>query len=164
MASRYVVEHLNHLGIVAEVCRETGVAAWLDQQEPGNRQHVSVGTAADAAIPGERRDAGRLCRRQWPLQHGAHEDAEPGRGALGQSGARNVHRRRSSSVGLNGWSIIKAAGLGLINEWSLRRRFLRTRERSALGYNSWCLRGAEGDPAAPSPPCRSRLQLRRMVW
>jgi hypothetical protein len=26
MVSRYVVEHLNHLGIVAQVCREIGVA------------------------------------------------------------------------------------------------------------------------------------------
>ena len=34
MAARYVVEHLNHLGIVAEVCREIGVAAWLDSQDP----------------------------------------------------------------------------------------------------------------------------------
>ena len=34
MASRYVVEHLNHLGIVAEVCREIGVAAWLDERDP----------------------------------------------------------------------------------------------------------------------------------
>src|SRR5262245_28935412 len=50
MASRYVVEHLNHLGIVAEVCREIGVAAWLDQQEPGNRQRVSVGTATLALV------------------------------------------------------------------------------------------------------------------
>ncbi len=48
MASRYVVEHLNHLGIVAEVCREIGVVDWLDQQEPGNRQQVSVGTATVA--------------------------------------------------------------------------------------------------------------------
>jgi transposase len=45
-----VVEHLNHLGIVAEVCREIGVAAWLDQQEPGNRQQVSVGTATVALV------------------------------------------------------------------------------------------------------------------
>jgi hypothetical protein len=30
MGSRFVVEHLNHLGIVAEVCREIGVADWLD--------------------------------------------------------------------------------------------------------------------------------------
>jgi transposase len=50
MASRYVVEHLNHLGIAAEVCREIGVAAWLDQQEPDNRQHVSVGTATVALV------------------------------------------------------------------------------------------------------------------
>jgi hypothetical protein len=50
MASAYVVEHLNHLGIVAEVCREIGVAEWLDQQEPGNRQQVSVGTATVALV------------------------------------------------------------------------------------------------------------------
>jgi transposase len=50
MASRYVVEHLNHLGIVAQVCREIGVADWLDQQEPGNRQQVSVGTATVALV------------------------------------------------------------------------------------------------------------------
>ena len=37
MASRDVVEHLNHLGIVAEVCREIGSATWLDEQEPGDR-------------------------------------------------------------------------------------------------------------------------------
>jgi transposase len=50
MASRYVVEHLNHLGLVAEVCREIGVTEWLDQQEPGNRQLVSVGTATVALV------------------------------------------------------------------------------------------------------------------
>src|SRR6266851_4086661 len=50
MASRYVVEHLNHLGLVAEVCREIGMADWLDQQEPGNRQLVSVGTATVAMV------------------------------------------------------------------------------------------------------------------
>jgi transposase len=50
MAPRYVVEHLNHLGIVAEVCREIGVADWLDQQEPGHRQQVSVGTATVALV------------------------------------------------------------------------------------------------------------------
>jgi transposase len=50
MASPYVVEHLNHLGIVAAVCHEIGVAAWLDQQEPGNRQQVSVGTATVALV------------------------------------------------------------------------------------------------------------------
>jgi transposase len=50
MGSRYVVEHLNHLGIVAEVCREIGVADWLDQQDPGHRQQVSVGTATVALV------------------------------------------------------------------------------------------------------------------
>jgi transposase len=50
MVTRFVVAHLNHLGIVAAVCREIGVAEWLDQQEPGNRQQVSVGTATVALV------------------------------------------------------------------------------------------------------------------
>src|SRR5260370_12801802 len=50
MASRFVVEHLKHLGIVAEVCRQIGVAEWLDQQDPTNRQQVSVGTATVALV------------------------------------------------------------------------------------------------------------------
>jgi transposase len=50
MAEAYVVEHLNHLGIVAEVCREIGVAEWLDQQDPTRQQHVSVGTATVAMV------------------------------------------------------------------------------------------------------------------
>ena len=50
MAARYVVEHLNHLGIVAEVCREIGVAAWLDSHDPTSRQRVSVGTATVALV------------------------------------------------------------------------------------------------------------------
>jgi hypothetical protein len=33
-----VVEHLNHVGTVAEVCREIGVAERLDAQEPRSRQ------------------------------------------------------------------------------------------------------------------------------
>src|SRR5436309_4594327 len=43
-------ERLDHLGIVAGVCQEIGLAAWLDAQEPGNRQQVSVGTATVAMI------------------------------------------------------------------------------------------------------------------
>src|SRR5215469_14654687 len=50
MAARYVVEHLNHVGIVAEVCREIGVAAWLDEHDPSSRQQVSVGTATVAMV------------------------------------------------------------------------------------------------------------------
>lgn len=50
MASQYQVEHLNHLGIVAEVCREIGVAEWLESQDPTNRQRISVGTATVALV------------------------------------------------------------------------------------------------------------------
>ena len=50
MAARYVVEHLNHLGILAEVCREIGVASWLDSHDPTSRQRVSVGTATVALV------------------------------------------------------------------------------------------------------------------
>src|SRR5437667_1739952 len=46
----YVNERLDHLGIVAGVCQEMGLAAWLDAQDPGNRQQVSVGTATVAMI------------------------------------------------------------------------------------------------------------------
>ncbi len=46
----YTNERLDHLGIVAGVCQEIGLAAWLDAQDPGNRQQVSVGTATVAMI------------------------------------------------------------------------------------------------------------------
>src|SRR5438270_6552044 len=46
----YVNERLDHLGIVAGVCQEIGLAAWLDAQDLGNRQQVSVGTATVAMI------------------------------------------------------------------------------------------------------------------
>src|SRR5438105_7956293 len=46
----YVNERLDHLGIVAGVCQEIGLAAWLDAQEPTNRQQVSVGTATVAMV------------------------------------------------------------------------------------------------------------------
>ena len=46
----YVNERLDHLGIVAGVCQEIGLAAWLDAQDPTNRQQVSVGTATVAMI------------------------------------------------------------------------------------------------------------------
>jgi transposase len=50
MEFEVVVEHLNHLGIVAEVCREIGVAEWLNAQEPASRQQVPVGTATVAMV------------------------------------------------------------------------------------------------------------------
>ncbi len=49
-AESYLNERLDHLGIVAGVCQEIGLAAWLDAQDPGNRQQVSVGTATVAMI------------------------------------------------------------------------------------------------------------------
>ena len=47
-AENYINERLDHLGIVAGVCQEIGLAAWLDAQDPGYRQQVSVGTATVA--------------------------------------------------------------------------------------------------------------------
>jgi transposase len=49
-SEEYINERLDHLGIVAGVCQEIGLAGWLDAQEPGNRQQVSVGTATVAMI------------------------------------------------------------------------------------------------------------------
>lgn len=46
----YVNERLDHLGIVAAVCREIGLAKWLDAHEPEKRQQVSVGMATTAMI------------------------------------------------------------------------------------------------------------------
>jgi transposase len=46
----YQTERLDHLGIVAGVCREAGIAAWLDEQVGENRRVVSVGTAVVAMI------------------------------------------------------------------------------------------------------------------
>src|SRR5205809_3066200 len=47
---QFTNERLDHLGIVAGVCQEIGLAAWLDAQEPTNRQQVSVGTATVAMV------------------------------------------------------------------------------------------------------------------
>lgn len=49
-SEEYVNERLDHLGIVAGVCQEIGLAAWLDAQDPENRQQVSVGTATVAMV------------------------------------------------------------------------------------------------------------------
>jgi DNA-binding transcriptional LysR family regulator len=46
----YVNERLDHLGIVAGVCQEVGLAGWLDAQDPGSRKQVSVGTATVAMV------------------------------------------------------------------------------------------------------------------
>jgi len=46
----YLNERLDHLGIVAGICQEIGLAGWLDAHDSGNRQQVSVGTATVAMI------------------------------------------------------------------------------------------------------------------
>jgi transposase len=46
----YVSERLDHLGIVAGVCREIGLAEWLDAQDTRSHERVSVGTATVAMI------------------------------------------------------------------------------------------------------------------
>ena len=48
--SVYQTERLDHLGIVAEVCREMGLAEWLDARAPESSQQVSVGTATVAMV------------------------------------------------------------------------------------------------------------------
>jgi Domain of unknown function (DUF4277) len=49
-AELYLNERLDHVGIVAGVCQEIGLAAWLDAQDLDKRQQVSVGTATVAMI------------------------------------------------------------------------------------------------------------------
>src|SRR2546430_11133928 len=46
----YKTERLDHLGIVAGVCKEAGIAQWLDRLAGETRRSVSVGTAVVAMI------------------------------------------------------------------------------------------------------------------
>jgi transposase len=46
----YVAERLDHLGIVAGVGREIGLAEWLDAQDDQRHERVGVGTATVAMI------------------------------------------------------------------------------------------------------------------
>lgn len=46
----YATERLDHLGIVAGVCREMGLAAYPDEQAAGCQQQVSIGTATTAKV------------------------------------------------------------------------------------------------------------------
>lgn len=49
-AEDYQNERLDHLGIVAGVCQEIGLTAWLDALEPKQQRVVSYGTATVAMI------------------------------------------------------------------------------------------------------------------
>src|SRR2546429_8110923 len=46
----YVSERLDHLGVVAGVCEEIGLAAYLDRLAGETNHHVSMGTATVAMI------------------------------------------------------------------------------------------------------------------
>ena len=46
----YQTERLDHLGIVAGVCQEAGIAEWLDTQAGDSRRSVSVGKATVAMV------------------------------------------------------------------------------------------------------------------
>ena len=46
----YQTERLDHLGIVAGVCKEAGIAEWLDKIAGESRRSVSIGTATVAMI------------------------------------------------------------------------------------------------------------------
>ena len=46
----YQTERLDHLGIVAGVCKEVGIAEWLNKTAGENHRSVSVGTAVVAMI------------------------------------------------------------------------------------------------------------------
>lgn len=50
VATRYETERLDHLGIVAVVCREIGLAGDLDALDERQHERVSVGTATVAMI------------------------------------------------------------------------------------------------------------------
>jgi hypothetical protein len=45
-----VNERLDHLGVVAGVCEEIGLAAYLDRLAGESKHHVSMGTATVAMI------------------------------------------------------------------------------------------------------------------
>jgi len=46
----YSIERLDHLGIVAGVCREIGLSEWLDSRAGESERKVSVGTATVAMV------------------------------------------------------------------------------------------------------------------
>lgn len=46
----YVNERLDHLGVVAGVCQEIGLASYLDRLAGETNHHVSMGTATVAMI------------------------------------------------------------------------------------------------------------------
>jgi hypothetical protein len=58
-AEEYVNERLDHLGMVAGVCQEIGLASWRDAQDPGNRKPRECGN-------GDRGDGAQWMRVEPP--------------------------------------------------------------------------------------------------
>src|SRR6476646_3379719 len=46
----YQTERLDHLGIVAGICRDVGIAEWLDAQAGASHRSVSIGTTVVAML------------------------------------------------------------------------------------------------------------------
>ncbi len=137
----YLNERLDHLGIVAGVCQEIGLAAWLDAQDPSNRQQVSVGTATVAMILNGLGFSNRqlyLVPQYFankPVEHllGAGIKAEmrecrlsgshPGLGVCPRPDETVCRDRQPSAAGL--WHLSPPGACGhdlLLREWSLQRR------------------------------------------
>ncbi|GHO79651.1 hypothetical protein KSD_97420 [Ktedonobacter sp. SOSP1-85] len=65
-AEDYQNERLDHLGIVAGVCQELGLAQWLDALEPNQQRVVSYGTSTGLCCKN-----GRYCQLDGVAKHGA---------------------------------------------------------------------------------------------
>ena len=91
----YVNERLDHLGIVAGVCKEIGLAEWLDAQDEQSHERVGVGTATVAMILN---GLGFSNRRQY---RGAAVLCDQGGGAvIGAGDHRGGSQRRLPGTGV----------------------------------------------------------------
>jgi hypothetical protein len=63
----YLAERLDHLGIVAGVCREIGLGESLDEHDTHSHKRVSVGTATVATLAVDEAAVARAVRRQASL-------------------------------------------------------------------------------------------------
>jgi putative transposase len=125
MVTRFVVEHLNHLGIVAAVCREIGVAEWLDQQEPGNRGYPAVLRCDNGP------ELACVAMADWARERvGLHfiPPGEPWRNGYVESFNSRI---RDECLNINSfWSLAQARVV--ISDW--KHDYNHHRRHSSLGY------------------------------
>jgi hypothetical protein len=148
MALECVVEHLNHLGIGAHVCRAIGVAEWLDAQNATSRQQVSVGTATVAMVL----TGLGLSNRQLYLlpPFCADTPVEPLRGRGGSAADLNDDCLGRTLDWLSAHAVTTLfAGLAL----RARRAFAVCLTRLHADTTSFAVRGAY--PAATAPATRA---------